>query len=139
MKKTACLFLACLLALFAGGCRAAGPAADKTADARINIGKSTLFSEADRDAAVQFILEKVKTDASVAKLYAIRYAGDEKSEREAGYDRGYDEIIVFLIDFHTAKGADAQGFNADEDYRDFQQMLGRNAGGAWEYVDGGYA
>ncbi|MBR2731837.1 MAG: hypothetical protein IKD72_07620 [Clostridia bacterium] len=139
MKKTVCLLFACLFALLAGGCRAAGPAEDKTAQARINIGKSTLFSEADRDAAVQFILEKVRADGSIAKLNAVRYAGDEKSKKEAAYDRGYEEIIVFYIDFHTAKGADAEGFNADEDYTDFQQMLGRNAGGAWEYVDGGYA
>lgn len=128
-----------MLILLLGGCRAQDSAADKAAETRINIGKSTLFSEEDRDAAVQCILEKVRADASITKLYSITYAGDEKSKAEAGYDRGYEEIIVFLINFHTAKGAYAEGYNSDEDYRDFQQMFGRNAGGAWEYVDGGYA
>jgi len=45
-------------------------------------------------------------------------------------------MIVFYIDFHTARGAESEGFNGNTDYDEFTQMLGRDNGGEWVFVNG---
>ena len=142
-KKTGCLLLAIVLVLLFSGCGARVTEADRIADTKIDIGESEIFSTEDRESAVQWILDKWSKDKTITKLYSITYAGDESSMAEQEYysdtdNLSHEEMIVFYIDFHTVRGAESEGFNGNADYDEFAQMLGRDNGGEWVFVTGGY-
>ena len=127
--------------LFAlAGCAQAG----KPDSAEINLGESRIYSAADRQAAVEYLLKKHLSSPAIGKVYAVRYAGDERSQEEKAYyvDRegmAFDEIIVFSVDFKSARGIKAGAFNPNERYTDYSYILGRTNDDAWEYVTSGYA
>ena len=141
MKKVISVILILALIFLFAGCSGKTPKEGKTEGVKIDIRESSIFTEKDRNSAVDFIINKVENDGSIEKLYSVTYAGDEESKSETEYykDLEYDEIIVFYIDFHSVKGSEADGFNGDFDYEAFAQMLGRDKGGEWEFVTGGYA
>ncbi len=139
MKRLFSVMLALVLVFTVAGCGAKS----KIANTKIDIGESEIFSEEDRNAAVKWILERWSKEKTITKLYSITYAGDEESKYEQDYYsdwEGYshEEVIVFYIDFHTARGAGSEGFEGDEDYEEWAQMLGRDDGGEWVFVTGGY-
>ncbi len=137
MKKTICILLTIIIAVSLFGC-AKTSAASRIADVNIDIGESEMFTEDDRNEAVKLILNEVGSWESVEKVYALRYAGDEASKEENGYD-GHDEVMVFLCDLHSVKSASkAGGFNTDTDYTDWNWILGKNADGQWELLTWGY-
>lgn len=137
MRKMISMTLVFVCVLLLAGC-------GTTVNVKIDIGESRIFTADDRNAAAQVILQRVDASEAIKKLYRITYAGDEESEAETAYYSNYescahDEIIVFKIVFRAADGARAGGFNPGELYTDFSYMLGRNDGGAWEFVTAGYA
>lgn len=143
MKKAISIFLLLAFVFSLVGCNSV-MSEDRIGNTKIDIGESEIFSEEDRQSAVEFILNDWKDEKTITKLYSITYAGDEKSKYETEYysdvdNMAYDEIIVFYIDFHTSKDASAEGFNENEDYTGWAQMLGRDNGGKWVFVTGGYA
>ena len=144
MKKITSVFLALLLIISLAGCSGEVSKTQKIADTKIDIGTSRIFSEEDRKSAADWILNKWSKEKTITKLYSITYAGDEESKYEQDYYsdwEGYshEEIIVFYIDFHTARGAGSEGFDSDEDYDGWAYMLGRDDGEEWVYVTEGYA
>ena len=136
MKRILCTILSVLFVFLLTGC-------GKTTDTQIDVGESELFTQDDRSAAVDLIVQRIDDSDAIKKLYSVRYAGDEESKAETeGYrdtPLAHDEIIVFKIAFRSADSAHSGGFNPNEIYTDFSYMLGRNAGGAWEFVTAGYA
>ena len=140
-KKTVSILLAAALVFLLSGCGASVTEADRIADTKIDIGESELFSAEDREAAAQWILDKWSKEKTITKLYSITYAGDERSKAEQAYysdtDLSHEEMIVFYIHFHTTRNAES-GFNDNADYDEFAQMLGRDNGGEWVFVTGGY-
>ena len=139
MKKYISFLLVIVLAFSFTGCTAQS----RVANTKIDIGKSEIFSEEDRKSAADWILNKWSKEKTITKLYSITYAGDEESKYEQDYYsdwEGYshEEIIVFYIDFHTARGAGSEGFEGNEDYEEWAQILGRDNAGKWVFVTGGY-
>ena len=151
MKKYISFLLVIVLAFSFTGCTAQS----RVANTKIDIGKSEIFSEEDRKSAADWILNKWSKEKArykllafcvqntITELYSITYAGDEKSKYEQQYYadvEGYshEEIIVFYIDFHTARGAGSEGFEGDEDYEEWAQILGRDNAGKWVFVTEGY-
>lgn len=143
-KRIIGLFFALVIILSLAGCSFENGKTQKIAETKIDIGESEIFSEKDRKSAAEFILNKWKNEPTITKLYSITYAGDEESkyEQEYYYDLGegysYEEMIVFYISFRTAKGAESEGFESNEDYDGWSEILGRNNGGEWVFVTGGY-
>lgn len=133
-----------MLVFLVSGCGARVTEADRIADTKIDIGESEIFSEEDRNTAVKWILNDWSKEKTITKLYSITYAGDERSIAEQAYysdtdNFSHEEMIVFYIDFHTTKNAGIEGFNGDSDYDGWAQILGRDNGGEWVFVTGGYA
>ena len=137
MKKAICILLTLTFITLLAGCSAASPAA-KTADTKIDIGESEIFTEDDRNEAVKLILNEVGGWESVEKFYSLRYAGDEISKEESGYN-DYDEVMVFVSDLHSVKSSSkAGGFNTDEDYTDWNWLVGKSPDGQYELLTWGY-
>ncbi|MBR4727179.1 MAG: hypothetical protein IK080_04750 [Clostridia bacterium] len=139
MKKAICVFLLICMAFAFAGCAQAC----KTDNAKIDLGESERYTVADRQAAVDYIVTRLFHNNVVKELYAVRYAGDARSQEEQAYyvdteQLAFDEIIVFLTDFRTARGLDAGSLNPNENYTDYAYILGRETGGDWEFVTGGY-
>ncbi|MBQ6266842.1 MAG: hypothetical protein IJK64_03635 [Clostridia bacterium] len=139
MKKTICVLLLLCIVLTAAGCAQAC----KTENAKIDLGESALYSVEDRQAAVDYIVNRLFKNNVVKELYAVRYAGDDRSQEEQAYyvdaeQLAFDEIIVFLTDFRSARGVKAGSLNPNENYTDYAYILGRETGGDWEFVTGGY-
>ena len=143
-KRIISLILAVALVFLLYGCRERVTEADRIADTKIDIGESELFSTEDRKSAAQWILDRWSKEKTITKLYSITYAGDEKSMGEQSYyadvdNLSHEEMIVFYIDFHTCNSDRSEGFNGDSDYDGWTQILGRDNGGEWVFVTGGYA
>ena len=140
MNKIICLFVAACMLFALAGCANAG----KTERAKIDLGESQIYAAEDRQEAVDYLLKKHLSSPAIRKVYAVRYAGDERSREEKAYyvdqaGMAFDEIIVFSADFKSARGLKAGAFNPNAIYTDYAYVLGRTDGGTWEYVTGGYA
>ena len=142
-KQTVRILLAAAMIFLLSGCGARVTEADRIANTAIDIGESELFGTEDRESAAQCILDKWSKEKAITKLYSITYAGDARSTAEQAYYSGtdnlsYEEMIEFYIHFHSSKGAESEGFIGDSDYDYFSQILGRDNGGEWVFVTGGY-
>ena len=139
MKKTVCIILVFTFILMFAGCGIK----NKTANVKISLGESEIFSLEDRQKAADCIVDSFKHNKNITVLSNVYYAGDEKSAQTrqnyaASENSEYDEMIVFMVSFHTSKKASSEGFNPDEDYSGYLQIYGRSSGGEWKYTDGGY-
>lgn len=133
MKKHICLLLSFFIIIALTGC-SQGNRTEKTV---IDYGESESYSQEDREKAVELIKNEIGNWESVSKLYNIRYAGDDTSNEEKGYN-GYSEVMVFLSDFKSARGANAGGFIENSKYTDWTWILGKNDNGQWELLTWGY-
>ena len=133
MKKHICLLLSIFIIIALTGCSQG----NRTANTVIDYGESKSYSQEDREKAVELIINKIGNWESVSKLYNIRYAGDDASNKEKGYN-GYSEVMVFLSDFKSARGANAGAFNRNSKYTDWKWILGKNDNGQWELLTWGY-
>ena len=102
----------------------------------VDLGDSDLYSEAERQAAIDVVKEKFK-ELDGCKLFKLSYAGDKASRAEAGYNTNYDEAIqinsVFLSPL-TSRGP----WEAHEIYT-WHFILMRKTGGEWKLLSYGYA
>lgn len=120
----------------------------------IDLGKSMLYTQKERNDAVLLIREKFATFAG-CELHDIRYVGDEvnndenlrwlNSLREVRSDippedagKEYTEVAEFLSDFHSPVEEGPCAWNPDEEYIDYQWWLARTKDGKWEIVSWGY-
>ncbi len=139
MKKIICITLILVLVLLTAGCGLK----NKAENVKIDLGESDIFSLEDRENAAACIVKKYKHDKCITQLNNVYYAGDkgsisEQQSREGLDDQAYDEIIAFMVSFHTSEKASAEGFSPDEDYTGYLHIFGRNNGGEWKFIDGGY-
>ena len=143
MKRVFAIFLA--LALLPG-LAACGGADVK--GVKVDLGESQRFSEAERQAAVDCVLREFRKWDTKCTVQAVYY--DEASydaEQEALYASSFSQgmfgpegVILLYSDFHTPEGAQAGGFNPDEDYTGWKWTLVRDhASAPWRMIANGYA
>lgn len=110
--------------------------------AKVDYGKSEMYSKQDMEKAVEVIFNEFKTWKG-CKLYTIEYMGDKESEENLDYcndlkeNKNFDECVVFESSFHSPKQGDL-GFNPDQDYNGWTWYLARTNGGQWQLVTYGY-
>ena len=111
-------------------------------DAMAAAEASEAFTQADMDAAVIAIRAEF-SGWKGCEMHSIRYAGDAANSAENVKwlndvtGKEYVECMEFLSDFHSpVEGGGA--WEADQEYKDWQWWLAREAGGDWELVTWGY-
>ena len=115
----------------------------------LDYGTSQLYTHEEMDEAILLIhMEFVTWDG--CELHAIRYAGDEACTEEnlqwlnelaeaREQELHFTQCIEFLSDFHSpVEESEADAWNHDYEYTDFQWWLGRTADGQWHLVTWGY-
>ena len=102
--------------------------------------ESALYSASDLDAAADTVLRYFQEEFEGCSLRELHYIGDGAAEQFAEWAEQYgvEEAVVLLSSFDVdASGGDGS-LNPHETYKDWQWVLGRSAGGAWEHLTHGY-
>lgn len=98
------------------------------------------YSEQDIRAAMRVAVRHFEQEFDGCTLLSICYdeakVKDAEPEWAAQYDA--DEAIVLLSSFHVDGSGGDGSFNANSDYTDWQWILVRSNGGAWELKTWGY-
>ena len=142
MKKTVmCLFVViCFCGLVGCGQGAAS-------DVEIDYGDSVIYTEEDMDAAIKLIKDEFATWKG-CELHSITYSSDDEcnpeniawmNELAAANDLtgDFSQCIMFESDFHSPK-KDAEAWEPDTEYTNWQWWLARTEGGDWELLTWGY-
>ena len=145
MKKTAAILLSILLFLSLCAC---GNASDPP-DYPIDYGSSQLYSREEMDAAILLIQMEFATWDG-CEMHAIRYAGDAQCTSEnlawlnelaeaREQELSFTDCICFVSDFHSpVEEHEADAWNHDFEYTDWQWWLGHSADGEWTLMTWGY-
>lgn len=144
-KSVLCLMCAiCLLPVLAA-CGGKKDEAGKNApDVAVELGRSELYTQQERSAAVLVVRSKFATFAG-CELHSIRYAGDEANNEENlkwlnslvdGAE--FTQVAEFLTDFHSPVEDGPYAWERDSEYRDYQWWLARKKDGGWELITWGY-
>ena len=144
MKKALLLLFILMLAAVGAACGGG------TKDVSIDYGASELYTQEDMDPAIALI-EKEFKGWKGCELHSISYAGDQcqsadtvdwMNQLKEGQNISgpeFTQVICFVRDFHSPKNsADAQAFNVDQEYTDWQWWLARSDGGKWKLLTWGY-
>ena len=118
------------------------------ANAAIDLGTSSVYTEDERTAAVRLILNEFRT-WNGCELHSVSFAGDvECNEKNLAWlnelraandaEEPFTQCILFLSDFHSPKNDRNSGFNDDFEYTDWQWWLARSDGGKWKLITWGY-
>ena len=132
MKKILAAVMAVLMAALLCSC-------GKTAGAKINLGSSEIYSDAEIKAAAAAVKAKFATfDGCI--LHSLTYAGDEESTGCLDYVRdaneNYSKCIVFKSSFRSPIiGSGAWEKNSEYTWKWY---VARTSVGIWEVVDYGY-
>jgi len=115
--------------------------------AEIDLGESEHFSMAERQAAVDCVIELFKQGYSGSTLKRVYYDEAKSIKEKSSYINysGYstygmdpDNIIVLFLDFHTGRFFQG-GFTSDQDYNDWEYILIRDGkDGEWREFSYGY-
>lgn len=145
MKKAMLILLSVVCAAALVGC-----GGNTAAEVKIDYGTSSIYSEADMDAAVELIKEAFSTwDAwDRCELHSISYAGDDKCsaaniewmnelEKANDAEQTFTQCIMFESSFHSPK-TNSGTWNADQEYTGWQWWLARADGGRWKIMTFGY-
>ncbi len=145
MKKTMLILLSIVCAVALVGC-----GGNTAAEVKIDYGTSSIYSEADMDAAIELIKEAFTTwDAwDGCELHGISYAGDDKCsaanikwmnelEKANDAEQTFTQCIMFESSFHSPK-TNSGTWNADQEYTGWQWWLARADGGRWKIMTFGY-
>ena len=116
----------------------------KTADVKIDLGSSSVYTPEELEAAVVQI--KCRFAAfDGCELHSIRYAGDDAVTDENlafvnqyAAKEPYNAVAMFVTDFHSQPEYVDSTLEPDTEYTDYQWWLGRNSKGGWEVVSFGY-
>ena len=109
----------------------------------IDCGESVIYTKEDRQSAARLISDTVNSFEG-CKLYAVKYEGDEVSQKNLEYCNSlaadgvtYSESIVFTSYFRSPIfNAGARNPN---DLYSWSWYLARTNGGEWEILTYGYA
>ncbi len=101
---------------------------------------STLYSQDEINAAIEVITTEFAKDWSGCTLKEIAYAGDEATQDHQDWaDRNNaDEVIVLTSTFDVDSSGGNGSLNPNTTYDNWNWILVRSAGGAWQHVDHGY-
>lgn len=116
----------------------------KSADLKIDYGKSKIYSKEDlEDAVIQLKCQFANYEGSV--LENIRYAGDKvftnknlKWINKKDPEAKYTQVVEFFTDFHTPKDTKGTTLEPDHEYKDYQWWLARTEDDGWQVVSFGY-
>lgn len=113
--------------------------------ARIDYGKSDIYSKSDMKAAIKLIKSEFRGWTG-CRLLSLAYVGDECNDEhniewmnESNPNEPYTQCIEFQSDFRTpffGKNADVLGPN--EKITNWQWWLARTDGGEWKLITWGY-
>lgn len=100
--------------------------------------KSEIFSEAEIDSAINYVVNVFENEFDGCHLREIGYSGDEIVKRESKYHEDSDigDIILIKTVFRTDKHVGG-GFNSDFTYDNWYFILERTASGHWTELDHG--
>ena len=140
-------FMLLILVVFQMTSCSSGSEPEVKPEVKTDYGSSEIYSKEDMDVAIKVIEDEFDTWKGF-ELHSITYSGDENcNKRNAAYvnqlreAKNVEEVltqcIVFKSGFHTPPKTDG-GFNANEEYTDWQWWLGRAEGGDWELMAWGY-
>ena len=140
--RTVLYITAAALATALLGCLGVLLFASRPVETRLDPGTSEMYSEEDINRAFDAVVEDFKS-LEGCKLYALSYAGDDSSKKEASYRRReypkekYAEYIDVNSEFRSPL-FDRQGaWNTNTIYTG-HWILGREEGGDWVVLDKGY-
>ena len=109
----------------------------------IDCGESVLYTKEDRQSVARLISDTVNSFEG-CKLYAVKYEGDEVSQKNLEYCNSlaadgvtYSESIVFTSYFRSPI-FNAGAWNPNDLYS-WSWYLARTNGGEWEILTYGYA
>ena len=143
MKRLFALLLVACLALSACGKAAESPAYP------IELGSSRIFTQQELEDAVLLVQMEFATWDG-CEMHRIAYAGDELCTQEnldwlnelsesREQELQFTQCAMFLSDFHSpVEEHEADAWNHDYEYTDWQWWLGRTAEGQWVLMTWGY-
>lgn len=135
-----CLCFVCVFAFIGCGNKT-------TSKVTIDYGTSSIYSKKDMNAAIELIKKEFNTWDG-CELHSIAYSSDDEcgktnitwmNELEAANDakETFTQCIMFKSSFHSPKEGGG-GFNADEEYTNWQWWLARSDSGQWKLMTWGY-
>ena len=134
-KRWIALALVCVLLLSFAAC-----GKQKTRGYTVVVPYDAHYSEKDIRAAMRVAVRHFEQAFEGCTLLSICYneskVKDAEPEWAAQYDA--DEAIVLLSSFHVDGSGGDGSLNANSDYTDWQWVLVRSGGGAWELKTWGY-
>ena len=134
MKHTLLPIMLILLSLLAGCTKG------DVKNVEFVIGKSARYAEAEIRDAMDVAIAHFKAEFEGCTLLTMEYIEDRSVNAAAGWAKTYgaEEGIVLLSSFQIDdKGGDGS-FNPGDTYRNWQWVLVRSEGGAWELKTWGY-
>lgn len=142
MKRVFALLLSMVCTFALIGC------GNKTiSEVDIDYGTSSIYTEEDMNAAIELIKKEFNTWDG-CELHSIAYSSDDECNKsniawmndlEAANDakETFTQCIMFQSSFHSPKEGGG-GFNADEEYTNWQWWLARSDRGQWKLMTWGY-
>jgi len=121
--------------------------ADNAANAIVDIGSSTKFSEKEIKSAVDAAIEKFHhfEDCDLIRIWYDEEQSNSLIEGELNYGNGLvfgatkENAIILLSDFYAGPAAINGGFNPDHTYRNWKWILTReNPNSSCEVSSWGY-
>ena len=101
---------------------------------------SEIYSDNDIEAAFQTVKDYFSEEFDGCTLTKLYYPGDAYSDEFNEWAEQYDadEAIVILSSFDVDSSGGDGSLNPNSTYDDWNWILIRSDGGAWEHVDHGY-
>jgi len=130
IRRLASLLAAASLALVLAGCSTAGT----TNHATVDLGSSSTYTQADRQAAADAVIAQFQT-LKGCDLRAIKYSA-ELTQTECGTNTN---CVAFLSDFHVGASGSDGSLNPNSDYTWSWQLTRTASGAPWVVVTRGVA
>lgn len=134
MKKLTVLLITVLTVLTLCSCT------NDVSKVSIDYGTSEIFTQQDREEAVEEIIAHFKNWSSGFTLYTISYAGDRLSQNELEYQQQQNEWVkecaVFYTSFMTPERD--TGFVPEQVHSGWKYILGRADTGSWHIIGRGH-
>ena len=118
----------------------AGCAKGDVSHAERIIGQSTVFAEAEIEAALDVAIAHFKAEFEGCTLLTVEYIEEKSLSAGKSWAETYgaEEGIVLLSSFQVDENGGDGSFNPGDTYRNWQWVLVRSQDGAWELETWGY-
>lgn len=111
-------------------------ACGKTAGAEVSLGESQMYSEAERQQALDKAMGHFRYEFDGCELQEIHYSGDDRS-REASEEYG-KEMMVFTSRFYVEEDGGDGSLEQDSTYSGWIWLVQKTEDGKWKYYSCGY-